>query len=704
MKKLTALGIFVVLLVTGLQMMLMPTVAAQTDERILTIAMGEPIDSPNPFVGITDNAYIFFGLVYDYLMTPNGTLVNKPNLATSWWHMSGATAAASGTDFALFPQNKNTSDWPFGSIWEYNLTDKAYWNDGVQFTAEDVKWTIDIQIGPNFMTYWAYQPYTRWIYHVEKIGDFKVRIFFADLDSKKPTAVAFGGNIYMPMMPKHAFLGQSTQYLSNEWDGLPAIGTGYFKGTANLEQELIAKESVSMIANSFYNYTENGEKLGLGTVYNRDIQIDRLVMKFFSEETTLALAIKTGDADVGEILPQTYLTWLDDTTLPSTISLQSILSPTAYSKQVVINDYAASAAGDLNAIRLDPAVQRAFALSIDKNYIKDTVYKGLADIGYGLISKVWPDWYWEPDDTPSTFEVKDENDTVIYTYTLPMDQVMNYDTDRANEILDAAGYVWTGAEGASPRKAGPLAARRLVAMDFANDINSVLDKEMKFEMVVESEVFEDKEVGIFLVEEFEKVGIWIDADGVHAISLVNTATWNQLIYGYLYNTMQTYWSGDIDPNYLCYVPTSFSLFGWNEFGTNETEYDNLYLKTVTSFNYTERKYWVDECSKWMYLSGSVVTTVYPKVCFAINDESWEGWGNWTVNPGMTEDAFWTENPLWWHLKYKESAGIPIDSMIFIIAGIGVLAIIAAVVTVIILGKKKKIKMLEEEEEEEHEES
>ena len=707
-----ALAVLVIMLVALAQTAVTNGAAQTTKERILTFAMGEPIDSPNPFVGITDNAYIFFGLVYDYMMTPDENMVNQPNLAIDWYPMDGSMAAAGGTDFsnpADFPSHANASDWPLGSIWEYNLTDDAYWNDGVPFTADDVEWTIEIQIGANFMTYWAYQPYTRWIDHVEKVSDYKVRIFFTDFDTKTPTPVAFGGNIFIPIMPKHAFEGKPSSFLAQEWTGYPAIGTGLFQGTANLRNEIVAKESVTMIRNRYYNWTDDqGVAHGLGVVHKRDVQVDRLIMKFFSEESTLALSIRTGDTDVGEILPGTYMSWKAEGTLPSNIILQTTLSPTQYSKEVVLNAYEESP-GTLNALRLDPAVQRACALATDKNYIKDVVYKGLAEIGYGLITPVTPDWYWEPDATPSTFNVLGAayNSTskhyeltgVVYSYTKPMNEVMGYDIAEANRILNAAGYVWANESGMIVRKAGPLAAARMEAMGFGN-ASALLNKKLIFEHVVEQEVFEDRQVGDFLVGEWEKIGVWISSDGgpTHAISLVNTATWNQLVYSYTYNTMQTYWSGDIDPNYLGYVPTSYALFGWNEFGTNRPDYDALYLKTVTALDPTERKQWVDECQKWIYLSGSLIVTVYPIICFAINNESWEGWGNWTQHPGMTEDAFWSENPLFWHVKYKEKQEVPIDPMAIILASIVIVVIIVAVVATMVLRKKRKQQMLEEEEE------
>ncbi len=59
---------------------------AEADDTISTLRIGmvQSIDSLNPFIGINDNAYIFYGLVYDYLICLDEDLQPKPNLAVSW--------------------------------------------------------------------------------------------------------------------------------------------------------------------------------------------------------------------------------------------------------------------------------------------------------------------------------------------------------------------------------------------------------------------------------------------------------------------------------------------------------------------------------------------------------------------------------------------------------------------------------------------
>ncbi|MEM3037890.1 MAG: ABC transporter substrate-binding protein, partial [Thermoplasmata archaeon] len=565
-KSALAIGVALIMVSIGFQVLITEIVAADTGTRTLTIAMAEPIDSANPYVCINDNSYVFVAFIYGSLTKPDENGTPSPDLARSWWFMNGSYAAATGSDFSNLVV-KNPNDWPLGSIWEYNLTDNAFWSDGIPFNADDVIFSFNMQIGPNFATYWSYQPYTRWIAQAEKIDDYKVRIFYADIDTGEPFPIAFGDNVYIPIMPAHIFASQPLSYIAMEWNGAPTIGTGPWIATQNLIDELVAQETVTLRKNPYYRFTdpEDGTEKGLGYVEGKDTQVDQIKLKFFSEETTLALAIRNGNADCGKIQANTFLSWQQDEGLPRSISLMSMVSATDYSKQIVINDFE-DAPGTLNPLRLDPAVQRAIAIATNKTWIKNNVYKGLAELGVGLISPATQRWYWQPDESPSTFNVTGAvyNSTskryelagVVYSYTKPLNKIMEYDIAEANRILNAAGYVWANESNMIVRKAGPLAATRMEAMGFGN-ASTLLNKKLVFEHVVEMEVFEDKQVGDFIISDWEKIGVWIStASGDHTSSLVNSATWNTLIYSYTFNTMQTYWSGDIDPNYLLYAPTT----------------------------------------------------------------------------------------------------------------------------------------------------
>jgi peptide/nickel transport system substrate-binding protein len=613
-----------------------------TTPRAFYIGMGESVTSANPFVGIYDSDYLFYSYVYDYLTFPNEDGVATPNLAKSWWHMDGSYAAATYSDFSTLSYHQNPSDWPLGSIWEYNLTENIFWNDGEPFTADDVVYTIRIQTGTGYINYWAYQPYTKWIERCEKINDYKVRIYFADRTTHNPIPAAWAASMSIPMMPNHIFSEFTDAYIAQNWNGIPAIGTGPFMGTPSLPSEMIAKESITLVRNPYWNFTENGIPKGLGGYYNRTIQIDKLIMKFYAEEQTLIVDLKTQKLDASEVTPTNYFAL--KTNKPAALTMVSLYSSTVYSKisHFNVNDQASAS---LNPTRLDPALLRATAVATNKSYICDVIYKGLATPGVGILSPVWPQYYWSPPHNEvSTFNVTDGSGNVKWSYTKPLDEVMSFNLTLANEILDEAGYVWTDASH-TLRKVGPDAADRLVNLGIVGDASAALGKTLEFEDVYEIEVYEDKDTCEYLMSEWAHIGVKLTQKPV------NVGVWVQLVYGFQYTFTETYWSGDVDPNYLLYIPTSYAMDGWNEFGTRDPNYDALYSLQASELNPTTRQHWIDECQKWQYLEGgAMIFTAYPKTCYAYNDGvRWTNWGNWTQHPGLAIDHFWGETPLFYHI-------------------------------------------------------
>jgi len=701
LKKTLAIGMIVVLIAITFQAMI-PLASGQEEIRILRYGTSEILDSGNPYVGILDISYIYFGMIYDYLTFPNKDLVQTPNLACSWWKMDGSTAASQSepTDFSdtvIFGENNSDTDWPLGSIWEYNLTENVFWNDGTPFTADDVVWTFNIQIGDNFQIYWAYQPTTVWMHHTEKVNDYKVRVFFSDHLSGFPFPIAFGNYMSVPIMAKHFFEDKAVTYLAYDWDGVPALGTGPFMGTANLRNEILASEFVTLVKNPYYDFIDSadGVRKGLGGAYNRTIEIDKLILKIFSDRNTLHLGVLTGQIDTAIIESGTYLKWKSEKengTLSEEVELVSMLPCTGFSKAFCLNDYE-PAPGTLNALRLDPAVQRAAAIATNKSFIIKSVFSGLGVPGTGIISTpAWPEWWWEPGNETSWFNLTDGNGDIIPegSYSKPMKDVMEFDLDLANDILDAAGYVWTGEVGNSVREAGPLVGERMQHL-FGMTPAAIEGETLEFEMVIDYTDQEDKQMGIYVSSEWKNIGI------VATPELVDSATWSQLVYSYTYNVQFTYWSGDVDPNYLCYITTSMSIAGWNDFGIADPEYDNFFYRQAKAQNYTERKHWVDECTKYQYLSGNMITTCYPKVCYAYRTDTWTNWGNWTEHIGLGIDHFWGEAPIFYQIKYNPTPpSEPID-YIWIVLAAAVAAIAVGSVVVLTQKKKKKMQQLGERE-------
>jgi len=684
-RAFTSTILIILLTISAIQIPISNLAADGETLKVFKFGMAKDVGTLNPFAATSDNEYWIMEMIYDYLYFP--TIYNEtwPTLVQSGWLMDGATATSQPepTDFLTFEHNASADDWPLGSVWEYNLTENVFWNDGTPFTADDVVFTIHAQIGPNYNVYWAFQPTTRWIDHVEKVTDYKVRIFFSDYDTKEPFPVAFGDGVMLPIMPEHYFGDKVSTYMASEWNGMPTISTGPFMGTTNLHNELLAGEMCTLVPNPYYNFADgDGVRKGLGASVNMSSQIDKVIIKFFTEEATLSLAVRLGNVDVAPISALTYLNWMQDSTLPEELQIISMLSTWQYSRQVSFNAYA-DAAGSMNPLRLDPAVYRAASLATNKSLLLKIVYKDLGIEGIGLISPYAEDWWWEPGNETSRFNLTDGNGDIIPagSYSKPMKEVMEYDLDLANDILNAAGYVWTGEEGNSVREAGPLVGERMQRL-FGINPAVVVGETLDFDVVVMQEVSEDRQIYDILAQQWKEVGIRLTQN------LVTGALWDEMIYEYAFEVMITYWSGDYDPNYLCFIPTSYAMGGWNEFGTTNEDYDNLYLKQASALDFAERKYWTDECLKWHYLSGSINTLAYPEMCYAYNEIRWTNW--------VEEEPYYSY--LYLEYIFTEENG-QINPYLVAIAGIAVIAFLIAITFAIRSKKRKEHELFTKEDEE-----
>lgn len=694
LRRFLVIGIIIILIAVAFQATIV-SVSAQDEEEKRTLSLGfiEKINSLNPFLGLYDAAYVYYGLVYSYMTWADEDVQLAPNLATSWWFMDGQTAASMGQDFSneAFGPYSNPDDWPRASIWEYNLTENIFWSDGEPLTAEDIEWTINLQIGENFQTFWAFQPTTRWIIHCEAVDDLTIRIFYGDLLTGEPFSAAFGYSVPIPILAKHIYEDYSVANMGFDWDGTPVVGLGPFTGTDKIKKEFIAGEIITLVKNEYYNFLDDdGIRKGLGAAFNRTVEIDELLIKFFTDENTLQLAVISGDIDATEIDPVTYLGWNDPGyDKPDWLNVVKTFSCTGYTKNTAINAYR-EASGDANPLRLDPAVKRAMLIMTNKSYMLDQVFKGLGITGVSLIATpAWPDWWWEPGDELSTFNVTDGDGQVIYSYTKPMKEVIEYDIELANEILNVSGYdQWSGGEfGQGHRIAGDLAGERMEHIfDFSP--SAIVGKDLEFSILVMLD-YQDKQIAKILIEDWKKIGV------ATTDKVVSYAIWAKELYAYTYEIANTYWSGDIDPNYLCYITSSYALFSWNDFGINSPVYDSLLHNQSQAYNLTERKYWVDECIKWQYLSGSVISTIIPETCFAFSEERWTNWGDWENHSGFAIDHFWGDPPFSYNVKYIGEESEPMGILVYIVA-IGILIAAVAAVAAMKIRRKKMEKLWDQE--------
>lgn len=201
--------------------------------------------------------------VFDSLLTRDvDTYAWKPVLATEW---------------NVSKDNK---------VYEFTLRRGVKWSDGVDFTAEDVKYSFDVVFTDKFKSV-QYRSFYEGIKEVQIVDKYKVRFitrdeYFMNFD------VAAG----MPILPKHFY--DDPKKTEKDFNRV-LIGTGvYMIGKYEKGQK------ITMVKNPHWW----GKDL---TEYKDQYQIDKVVLRFISEENVYLELLKKGDLDFNVLRNEAYM-------------------------------------------------------------------------------------------------------------------------------------------------------------------------------------------------------------------------------------------------------------------------------------------------------------------------------------------------------------------------------------------------------------
>jgi peptide/nickel transport system substrate-binding protein len=604
--------------------------AAAEEETVLRVGFMQKVDSLNINMGLTDAAYVFYGLVYDALHSVGNNFETVGNLATDW-------RTVPANDPALVASGE-----PYGSVWEFDITHNAVWHDGEPFTVDDVVFTINLN-GQNYNEMWAYQPYAYFMSSAEAVDEDTVRVHFFDRDTEEPMPAAYAELICIPMVPQHMFRDMNAFDIAFTWPGVfedsdpPIVGTGPFMATENIYQEWIDGDQLTLVRNPKYHW---------GPDKDMYLQFDKLVMYFYDDATAMSLALKSRDLDIAQFPPQTYNAIKNDVASGDLQDIETYdgLKCTQYWTEIAINKNTAGP----NQFRLDPVVRQALAKATDKSSIIDNHYLGLADEGSTLISPVNEKWHYEP--------------TAEELYT--------YDIEVANQMLEDAGYILE--DGAEWRTVGPdsLAAQEQWAL---------VGSKCELEMMIRREFPEERDIAAFLESEWAQLGIDLEYE------VMDEATLGTMAYSYGYDTMIWYWSADPDPNFMLFSQSIKAWNGWNDNMYTSDAYEENYSLSIMEFDEVQRKEYTDNAQRANYEDAYYIILAYPYQTYAWRTDTFSGWGDWEENPGRSLDAFWTGNPLYFDLVPSGIGGNGEVPWILIIAVVGAVVAIAAITVVL---KKK----------------
>jgi len=622
---------------------------AAPTESVLRLGFLQKIDSLNPYAGLNDAAYVFYGLVYDAMGVIDNKMQPSPDLALSVW-----AVPLTDSEMVAHPS------YPYGSVWQYNLTHNATFTDGEPFTADDVVFNINLNAG-NYSSMWSYQPYSYYMKDAVKINDYTVRIHFRDKVTNKPTPAAYAYLISIPMLPKHKLQSMTAMQIAFNWDGtfsdeaIPIVGTGPFMATSRIKEEYLAGTYLTLVKNPNYFWAKDRPLLPGEASDRWMIKFDKLIFYFYDDAAAMSYAIKNNQIDAASYPPQEFNAL--KTAAPANITFYSGPKITQYWTEI---GFCMNNAGP-NPSRLDHNIRQALAMATNKSYIVENYYLGLADIGTTCIPPINSYWHYEP--------------------TAAEKAQFAFSIAAANKLLNDSDY---------PRPTGdPNGLRTVGHNSLANQKGWAPEgTTLTYQMLIRREYPEERDIGLYLQQVWRDLGVNIQ------LSILDEATMTQQVYAYTYDTMIWYWSADIDPNYQLFSISKKAWNGWSDTKWANQSYEDNYSLAVQSMNKAQRQTYVENAERVHYLDAPYIILAYVYQTYAWRTDTFTGWGDWAADPGRSVDNFWMGNPLYFDLVPAGGQTTHTGpSLVVIAAGVGAVAAIVAVVVLFrFKGKKKEGKI------------
>jgi len=270
-----------------------------------------------------------------------------------------------------------------GTTWTLHLVEGATWHDGVPVTAEDVAFTFE----------YLYQTpgwggHTKVWDEIEVIDDYTIKVVH---DIELSTVTPPGWWMWDPIIPKHIFEPYKDDILS--FPNEESIGSGAFK-----LKEFEPDQYMWMEVNEDY--------------WGERPYVDEVVFKNYGNMETALMAFEKGEVDTfGSCMLSAFN--VEDLQDDPDINVEMV--PGLGVTYLAFNLHPDGPLQDKN-------VRHAIAYGIDRDRLIDMAWRGYAD---RVDAWIYPESSMHKPDLPQ----------------------YDYDPDKANEILDGAGYLDTDGDG-----------------------------------------------------------------------------------------------------------------------------------------------------------------------------------------------------------------------------------------------------------------
>jgi peptide/nickel transport system substrate-binding protein len=392
-----------------------------------------------------------------------------------------------------------------GLTWTIQLNEGVTFSDGTPFNAQSAVDFIEWIRSTESLVYWFYE--TTYMTDVQAIDDYTFQFTTEYPISNFPNMDA----VWMWMLPPHIW-GEMDEAEALAFENAEPVGTGPYQLTEYAPGQY-------MIFDALENY------------YQGKPPVDRIVYQIYSNTDALINALISGEIDLTtkDLTPEYF------DVLASAENVTVVEMPPGNDHFLAFNMYAG--ANKHPAIE-DPAVREAIDHAIDREFLVDVIL-----LGHGVVC-------------PNNYACGPAWEAVLN----PDLEVTPFDLEKANEILDDAGYVDTDGDGIRETPDGePLAFRLAYAVEVPSEV--AMTDSIKGWLA---------EIGIDVEVEAQETGTLTD----------NVLGQRDFDMAIIYTTT------DIDPGYMDFSGACWAAdagtSGWNMPGYCNPEMDELVFAYMTT--------------------------------------------------------------------------------------------------------------------------
>jgi peptide/nickel transport system substrate-binding protein len=508
-----------------------------------------------------------------------------------------------------------------GRTFTYTVRDDLTWSDGEPMTAQDMAFTLNLYKDKH-----AYLPqgYLQIVTSVEAPDDTHVILKTEEATSLYSGAIPY---MYTYILPEHVW--QEHADSPKAYDNVPMVGSGPF-----FVAEYERGQFVRLERNTYWEGPAPA--------------MDEIIYRIFKNEDAEAEALKQGEIDFG---------YFDSANVYNSLKAEPNIATQAGSvpsfDEIAMNTGSAfqepdppfQPHGDGHPALQDPILRRAIRMAIDSQEIVDKVLFGYSEPGTTVVPPV----------------------SVAGSRWVPEgDDLIAFDLEAANQLLDEAGYRDTDGDGIREMPGGgvPLELRYYTQ---TNDQNTI-------------------KTAPFVESWLEDIGIRTEVTAMSSGRLgdeINAGTYDLFHWGWLPDpdpdsVLQNWTCGDRPPNAQTY--------GDNDAFYCNPQYDALYQESRTTLDPQRRLELLRELQRVFYNDAAYVVLYYLPLFQAYRTDTFTGYvpqpqPDGDLLTGYSRDSVLTIRPAseGAAASTTETRGIP--AWVWIAIGVGVVVVIVVLLLV-----------------------